>query len=107
MKYIAYWVNTSSNTLIRDLVLDIRSSIHETIYDLMEGGLVQTRVDGLTSFRDFVKNRTSLWSLLLFSGYLTVRETVEIGRERISRCTTNTNLVFPMARSEVSSETSL
>ena len=69
----AYWVNTSSNDLIYKQIIHASSSAQDTLKGLMNGGVVQTFINPHISLRDIGSNDKNLWSLLLFSGYLTVR----------------------------------
>ena len=72
--FIPYWVNTSSNLLIRELLLKAGPEIHEGIQVLITGGTFRTRVLEHAVFSDFMDNTKAFWSFLLFSGYLTVAE---------------------------------
>lgn len=69
----AYWVNTSSNDLIYQQITHASSSAQDTLKALMNGGEVHTMLNPHISLRDIGTNDKNLWSLLLFSGYLTVR----------------------------------
>lgn len=70
----AYWVSTSSNSVISDVLAQATPQMQETLTSLLEGGAVATRVDtGVVYPRVFDDEQTAL-SLLLMSGYLTVAE---------------------------------
>ncbi|HHW01454.1 MAG TPA: AAA family ATPase [Thermoanaerobacterales bacterium] len=70
-----YWVNTSSNDIIRDVLTKTASSVKKKMEILVEGGELKDEVINIdTNFRD-IRNRKIiseevLWSLLLVSGYL-------------------------------------
>ncbi|MCR4430909.1 MAG: ATP-binding protein [Tepidanaerobacteraceae bacterium] len=70
-----YWVNTSSNDIIRDVLTKTASSVKKKIQTLIEGGKIKDEVINTdTNFRD-IRNRKIiseevLWSMLLVSGYL-------------------------------------
>jgi len=70
-----YWVNTSSNDIIRDVLTKTASGVKEKIEILIKGGALKDEVINTdTNFRD-IRNRKIiseevLWSLLLVSGYL-------------------------------------
>lgn len=75
--YEPYWINTSSNDLIRDLLLT-RVELSEETQALLSGGSIEREIDENVVLRDLEGNH--VWSLLLFSGYLKplrVRETEE------------------------------
>jgi len=70
-----YWVNTSSNDIIRDVLSRTESGIKKKIRLLMEGKEIKDEVINTdTNFRDIqhkkIISEEVLWSLLLVSGYL-------------------------------------
>jgi hypothetical protein len=70
-----YWVNTSSNNIIRDVLTRTESGVKKKIQTLIEGGEIKDEVINTdTNFRDIQKKKIIgeevLWSLLLVSGYL-------------------------------------
>lgn len=68
----AYWVNTSSNRLVHKQLLHASTEVQVQVQNLMNGGTVTSSISDKTVFRDLQKDAYSLWSLLLFSGYLTL-----------------------------------
>lgn len=68
-----YWVNTSDNTLIKNLLLNSGTGFKERFEWLLEGGFVDRLIDENFIFPDLVKNNESaIWSLLLLTGYLKI-----------------------------------
>ncbi len=67
----AYWVNTSSNELIRDLLRSAKRYQLSELQTLMAGSAIRKKLDIAVPIRDLESE--SLWNLLLFSGYLTAR----------------------------------
>ena len=65
-----FWVNTSSNDIIRDLVINSSMSIKKEFEYLLEDIPITKQIDSAIVFRDIEKNETSLYSFLLFCGYL-------------------------------------
>lgn len=65
----AYWVNTSSNNLIHQLLTSADADVQETLTELINGETVDTPIYSQTTLRDL--DEAALWSLLLYSGYLT------------------------------------
>lgn len=68
----AHWVNTSSDELIKERIIekgakDIRSDIEV----LLSGKTISKPIEENMVFDDFYKQKELLWSLLLYSGYLT------------------------------------
>lgn len=66
----AYWVNTSSNDLAKNLLINASSNIKNSIELLIAGHTVREYVDEHVVFSDLKNNPGALWSLLLMSGYL-------------------------------------
>ncbi len=66
----AYWVNTSGNDLINELLTNADPGTHQQIVNLMSGEAIKTHIHNHASFKTLDGN--ALWTLLLFSGYLTV-----------------------------------
>ncbi len=67
----AYWVNTSNNELVRQLLRSGKNYQLADLQSLMTGMTVRKKVDVAVPIRDLESE--SLWNLLLFSGYLTAR----------------------------------
>lgn len=69
-----YWVNTSDNALIKNLISTSKSSIKEVIGKLLQGETVEQPIAESLVFKDLERNEEAIWSLLLYSGYLTVSQ---------------------------------
>ena len=67
-----YWVNTSSNDIITELITKASSEVKEDLEILMEGGSIEKEIDSNVVLKDVSKSSASLWTFLLFSGYLKV-----------------------------------
>ena len=76
-KLIPYWVNTSSNDLIK-LILKNSSTIKEQIERLLKDEDIEVRVDLETVITGIEKNENNIWGLLLGTGYLKVTEVVNL-----------------------------
>lgn len=66
----SYWVNTSGNDIVRDLIINSSYRTQEKIQALITGETIQEYVDEHIVFSDLNKNPSAIWSLLLMSGYL-------------------------------------
>ncbi len=77
-----YWVNTSGNDMIRDLIDKADGEAKNGLETLMVGGTVSATADEYTTYGEIHKNAENLWNFLLFTGYLKkVRASVDhIGR---------------------------
>lgn len=83
-----YWVNTSSNDIIRQVLTRTGAGVKEKLQILMEGGEIKDAIiDTDTNFRDILNKdiigEDVLWDLLLVSGYLKPQNIrIEEGRTR-------------------------
>lgn len=66
-----YWVNTSGNELIRKILGEANANVKTELEKLIQGGSISCWIDEHVTFENLSKNETALWSLFLFSGYLT------------------------------------
>ncbi|MCD8325683.1 MAG: ATP-binding protein [Lachnospiraceae bacterium] len=68
-----YWVNTSSNTLIRERLKSADESFKQDFELLVQYGEVEVALNLETSYEE-LKNNATLWGLFVNAGYLTVKE---------------------------------
>ncbi|MBQ9307627.1 MAG: AAA family ATPase [Clostridia bacterium] len=64
-----YWVNTSSNELVSDLVR-LHANTLDRFSSLLQGNSIAADVMEDASFRDLEHNESAIWGILLSSGYL-------------------------------------
>ncbi|MBF0298492.1 MAG: AAA family ATPase [Oligoflexia bacterium] len=67
-----YWVNTSDNALIRDVVIHSSSEFKTNIEELLLGKTCEQLIDEHVVFGDLKQNKGAAWSLLVSAGYLNV-----------------------------------
>ena len=72
----AYWVDTSGNDLINDVLKKITKDTIRSLERLFDGEGLRQNISG-TSDLSKLLNENELWELLLFSGYLTIEEKVD------------------------------
>ena len=65
-----YWVGTSSNALIKELLQHHAFRIQDDIRTLLEGGSIEKAVDTNVVFPELKEDPNALWNLLVFTGYL-------------------------------------
>jgi len=65
-----YWVQTSSDDIVRELLLESGSDVTTSVEALLRGDSVQQSISENIALRDIGRREDALWSLLLFSGYL-------------------------------------
>ena len=76
-KYKPYWVNTSSNKMIAQLIQRGTPEIKTMMEDLLGGKELVTEIDEEIIFEQLGKKKNAIWSLLLASGYLKVNQIYE------------------------------
>ena len=76
-KLMPYWVNTSSNDLIK-LILKNSSTIKEKIEALLRGEEIIVPVNFETIIVGIEQNEDNIWGLLLGTGYLKITEVVNL-----------------------------
>ena len=74
---VPYWVNTSSNDLIK-LVLKNSMTVKEKIERLLKGEEIEVIVDQETVIQGVENNEDNIWGLMLGTGYLKVTEVVDL-----------------------------
>ena len=72
----AYWVDTSGNDLINDVLKKITKNTIEALERLFYGEGLKQNISG-TSDLSKLLSEDELWELMLFSGYLTVEEKID------------------------------
>ena len=72
----AYWVDTSGNDLINDVLKKITKDTVRALERLFNGEGLRQNISG-TSDLSKLLDENELWELLLFSGYLTIEEKVD------------------------------
>ena len=72
----AYWVDTSGNDLINDVLKKITKDTIRALEKLFDGEGLRQNISG-TSDLSKLLNENELWELLLFSGYLTIEEKID------------------------------
>ena len=70
-KLIPYWIDTSDNFLINQILKNVNSDTMETLQKLFSGESVEENING-NSDLSILLGDEEVWELLLFSGYLTI-----------------------------------
>ena len=71
-KLAAYWANTSSNSLIGQLIREGNKDVKLSFEKLLAGESLVTEIDEQIVYNTLNEDETAIWSLLLASGYLKV-----------------------------------
>nr|WP_241636107.1 AAA family ATPase [Fusobacterium gastrosuis] len=73
MKLEPYWVSTSNNFLVYDLLGKAQINIFKELEKVFQGEAIYKTLDNSFSFQD-MNNPQEVWQLLLYSGYLKISE---------------------------------
>lgn len=65
-----YWVNTSTNELVQTVLHHHALTVQDDVFTLLQGGSVIKYIDENVVLPDLLRRVGSVWSLLLFTGYL-------------------------------------
>lgn len=69
-----YWINTSSNDIIKNMIAHADGETKGQIETLLSGGTLDIQVHEEITYEDMHEKGESLWNFLYFTGYLTKRE---------------------------------
>lgn len=73
-----YWSNTSSNSIIKELVEEADFGMRQEIENLIAGGTIRKPVQEDITYDDIHESQDNLWNFLYFTGYLkSINETYE------------------------------
>ncbi|QXM06619.1 AAA family ATPase [Crassaminicella indica] len=77
----AYWVNTSSNDLVKIVLTKAGETVKKELEDLIKGKAIVKQINEDIVMNDVENGSENVWSFLLFSGYLKViNENLKMGR---------------------------
>ena len=79
-KIMPYWVNTSSNSLIKKLVREGKPGLKQSFEQLLRGECLRTSIDEQIVYNQLDGNEKAVWSLFLASGYLKVVDFKDYGQ---------------------------
>ena len=69
---VSYWANTSSNSIVRDLIERADSETKAEIEKLIEGGSIEKPVHEDITYGEIYEKQDNLWNFLFFTGYLKI-----------------------------------
>ncbi|WP_405351170.1 AAA family ATPase [Fusobacterium animalis] len=72
----AYWVGTSNNFLINDILKNTNSEINDSLEKLFNGKRIEEIITGNSDLSSLLSYH-EIWELLLFSGYLTIDKKID------------------------------
>ena len=65
-----YWSNTSSNSIVKELVLRADENIREELDTLIQGGTIEKRIHEDITYSDVYESEDNIWNFLFFTGYM-------------------------------------
>ncbi len=72
-----YWENTSDNAIIRSFLDRTQFDIQEKFETLLAGGYITEKIENALTYHVLEASEENLWTLLYFTGYLTIAEVEE------------------------------
>jgi hypothetical protein len=73
-----YWANTSDNVLLERLIVRSSASTKSDLEHILKGGAIEKIIEESIVYPDIDKRNDLLWSVLLFTGYLTSKGDYQI-----------------------------
>ena len=67
---LPYWSNTSSNSIVREMVGEADQKAKADLETLMAGGTIEKQVHEDITYGDIHQTQDNLWNFLFFTGYL-------------------------------------
>ena len=67
---LPYWSNTSSNSIVREMVGEADEMAKADLETLMAGGTIEKQVHEDITYGDIHQSQDNLWNFLFFTGYL-------------------------------------
>lgn len=77
----AYWSNTSSNSIVRELVENADFETKKELESLIAGETIEKRVHEDITYGDIHESQDNLWNFLYFTGYLKSTGERQIGED--------------------------
>lgn len=65
-----YWSNTSSNSIIHDLIEKADNDTKKELENLIAGGTIEKQIHEDITYGDIYESQENLWNFLFFTGYL-------------------------------------
>ena len=67
---LPYWSNSSSNSIIREMVGEADAGARRDLETLINGGTIEKQVHEDITYGDIYQTQDNLWNFLFFTGYL-------------------------------------
>lgn len=84
VKFNPYWINTSDNKIIKNLISKAKPAVKEVLASLMHGDTIKQPIQENLVFQYLDKSEEAVWALLLYSGYLNAVSKEREGRRLVA-----------------------
>ncbi|MCR5660740.1 MAG: ATP-binding protein [bacterium] len=91
----AYWVSTSSNGVVAEVLKTADSDTRDQLLCLLDGNAIETEVETGVSYRELTGETNSIFSFLLMTGYLKPQEELEDGNYLLTIPNSEIRKVYP------------
>lgn len=81
---IEYWSNTSSNSIVKDLIVRADSEVRDELEMLIQGGTIKKVLHEELTYEDIYTSQENLWNFLYFTGYLKAVDVELVDVERVA-----------------------
>ena len=90
-----YWSNTSSNSIVRELVERADTQVRREIEHLLDGGTIEKPIHEDITYGDVYDSQDNLWNFLFFTGYLKmIRERQDIRTQYLTMAIPNDEIAY-------------
>lgn len=76
----AYWINTSSNSIVKRFIHNAKGAAKRELEQLVGGGVIAKNIRQELTYNELDSTIDNLWSILFTTGYLTQRGKTEDGK---------------------------
>ncbi len=76
-----YWPNTSSNSIVRELIENADDNTKQELERLIAGDTIEKPIHEDITYEDIYKSLDNLWNFLFFTGYLKTVEKSFVGQQ--------------------------
>lgn len=74
-KILSFWLNTSDNFLIKDILKKVDNDLFNDLKKLFAGNSIVKNIEQNLNLKNDLENN-DIWNLMLYSGYLTIKENI-------------------------------
>ncbi len=95
-----YWVNTADDALLKSVLQDTSVEVKTKFQQLLEGKTIEGVVSESIRYDNIINDEVSIWSLLLYTGYLKVLAQEPIGLDYLCQLAIPNKEVLTLYKSD-------